>query len=86
LLEHPAVADVAVIGIPHDTLGEEVVAIVQLSSPGAADEAALIAFARECLASYKVPAHVVIRTSELPRTSSGKVLKRVLREQVLTDG
>ena len=83
LLEHPDVDDVAVIGMPHESLGEEVVAVVRLVPPSVLDEPTLIAFAKECLAYYKVPARVVVWPTELPRTPTGKVLKRTLREELL---
>ena len=85
LLEHPQVDDVAVIGMPHESLGEEVVAVVRLAAPGVLDEPTLIAYASDCLAYYKVPARMVVWNTELPRTPSGKVLKRVLRDQILLD-
>lgn len=81
LCEHPAVADVAVVGIPSDRWGETPLAVVQ-PVPGRMDEvteAALTSFARERLASYKCPSVVVMR-EVLPRNPSGKVLKTVLRE------
>jgi fatty-acyl-CoA synthase/long-chain acyl-CoA synthetase len=79
LHRHPAVADVAVFGVPDDDWGERVHAAVQLH-PGAragADE--LIAFARAYLASYKLPREVSFHTV-FPRDSAGKLVKRVLRE------
>jgi acyl-CoA synthetase (AMP-forming)/AMP-acid ligase II len=75
---HPEVYDVAVFGIPSDEWGEVVHATV-VRAPGSALTAEeLTAFAREHLASYKVPRSVDF-TAELPRTGSGKILKRQLR-------
>ncbi|MCI2417634.1 acyl--CoA ligase [Saccharopolyspora sp. K220] len=82
LFEHPAVADVAVIGVPHRTLGEEVVAVVNLRTQVESEELRSHVAAR--LAAFKVPAQVVVRAEPLPRTPTGKVLKRQLREQIGT--
>lgn len=79
LHDHPAVADVAVIGVPHERWGETVKAIVVLAAGAPVTEGELIVFARERLAHYKCPTSVDF-TSELPRNASGKVLKRDLRE------
>jgi long-chain acyl-CoA synthetase len=84
LHEHPAVADVAVVGLPHATLGEEVAAVVNLKT--AVDVEELRAHVRERLAGFKVPAHVVVQEDPLPRTPTGKVLKRRLREQIVQQG
>jgi long-chain acyl-CoA synthetase len=85
LFEHPAVGDVAIVGVPHATLGEEAVAVVRLrpGAPASADD--LRAHVRERLAAFKVPAHVVFRSDPLPRTQTGKVLKRDLRTAVLAE-
>jgi acyl-CoA synthetase (AMP-forming)/AMP-acid ligase II len=76
--EHPAVADVAVIGIPDDHWGETVKAVVALRPGHQATEQEIIGFARERLAHYKCP-RTVDFIDALPRNPSGKVLKRTLR-------
>ena len=84
IFEHPEVSDVAVIGVPHDVLGEEVGAVV-LRTPGSTLTAeALQAHVKERLAAFKVPAHIYLRDEPLPRNPQGKVLKRELKEQVLS--
>jgi fatty-acyl-CoA synthase/long-chain acyl-CoA synthetase len=78
LEQHPDVYEAAVFGIPSEEWGESVHAVV-VGRPGSAlDEAALIAFARKHLAHYKVPRSIAW-LDELPKTGSGKVLKRELR-------
>jgi acyl-CoA synthetase (AMP-forming)/AMP-acid ligase II len=78
LEQHPEIYDVAVFGIPSDEWGEVVHATVVLSPGSALTAEQISAFAREHLASYKVPRSVDF-LDELPRTGSGKILKRQLR-------
>lgn len=80
LLQHPAAREVAVLGLPHERWGEEVVAVVHLRAGEHLSEDALIAFARTRLAAYKVPSRVVISAAPLPRNATNKVLKRELRD------
>ena len=78
--DHPDVAQVAVVGLPHDTWGEEVTAFVVATPGHEPTEADLRAFARTRLAGYKVPKTVHVLTA-LPLGATGKILKRALREQ-----
>ena len=82
LSAHPAVADVAVIGVPNEDLGEEVKAVVQLADPAAAGpELAqeLIGYCRDRLAHFKCP-RTIDFVPELPRSATGKLYKRLLRD------
>jgi acyl-CoA synthetase (AMP-forming)/AMP-acid ligase II len=81
---HPAVREVAVFGVPDPQWGELVMACVVLKSGAALTADDLIAFCRRSIASYKVPRRVELSETDLPKNSSGKVLKRALRERFWT--
>jgi long-chain acyl-CoA synthetase len=81
LYEHPAVAEAAVVGAPHAELGEEVVAVVALSAPGAATADELREFVKSQVAAYKYPREVRI-VEQLPKGPTGKILKRDLRAKL----
>jgi len=83
LYEHPGVHEAAVFGVPHERLGEEVAAAVVPKSGALLAEAELRAHVAERLAAFKVPTVWAIRADRLPRTATGKILKRDLREEVL---
>jgi acyl-CoA synthetase (AMP-forming)/AMP-acid ligase II len=79
LFSHPAVAEVAVIGVPHEKWGETVKALVVLAPGAEATESELIQYCKERLAGYKAPTSVEFR-SGLARTATGKLQKYKLRE------
>jgi fatty-acyl-CoA synthase len=79
LFKHPAVALAAVVAKPDPKWGEVPCAFVELKAGAAATEADLIAFCRESLAGFKTPKRVIF--GELPKTSTGKIQKFLLREQ-----
>ena len=83
LLELDAVKEVAAIGLPHERLGEEVAVVVHLHRGQSLDEAALLAFARDRLAGYKVPTRVFFSEQALPRNATNKILKRELKTGIL---
>ncbi len=77
LYEHPGIAEVAVVGFPHEELGEEVAAVVAMKDGEAATEEEIISFAKDRVAAYKYPRRVTF-IDELPKTATGKILKREL--------
>ena len=76
---HPDVLEAAVVGLPDERWGEAVTAIVVTRQGAASDGEALRAHCAAALAAYKVPKRVVLRAEPLPRTRSGKLLRRELR-------
>ncbi|TDG14883.1 hypothetical protein E2F43_01165 [Seongchinamella unica] len=85
LLEHEAVKEVAVVGLPDERLGEKVAAVVHPHEGASLSEQDLIEFARSRLASYKVPSRVVISEQALPRNATNKLLKREIKAALLAD-
>lgn len=80
LMVHPAIAEAAVIGIPHASWGESVKAIIVLKEGAQATEDEIVGFCRKSLAGYKIPRSIDF-IDALPRNPTGKVLKTVLREK-----
>jgi long-chain acyl-CoA synthetase len=79
LYEHPAVTDAALIGIPHQTLGEEPAAVVHLAPGMTASEDELREYVSARLAKFKVPVKIIFTQDTLPRNANGKILKRDLK-------
>ena len=77
---HPKIAEAAVYGVPHPVMGEEVRASIMLKPRQTANETEIIDFCREQLAHFKLPSVVEFPTA-LPKSKTGKILKRVLRER-----
>ena len=82
LYRHPAVKTAAVVAMPHEKWGETPCAFVELSTADDVDAATLRAWCKDWLAPYKVPSMVVFM--EIPRTSTGKIQKYILREHAKT--
>jgi fatty-acyl-CoA synthase len=85
LFEHPTVADVAVVGVPDATWGEQVAAFVRPAPGQRPDPDELFAYCREHLAPHKTPRYWTVM-EEFPQTPSGKIQKFVLRERFLAQG
>ncbi len=83
LYRHPAVAECAVFGVPHERLGETVAAVVMRQPDAAATAAELQAHVAAHLAKFKVPEHVWLTSDRLPRIASEKIFKRGLREEAI---
>jgi len=79
LVQHPAVADAALVGLPHPLLGEVPAALVQMRPGETVSEKALQDFALQRLAAFKVPVHVRMSHQALPRNETGKLRKSELR-------
>jgi acyl-CoA synthetase (AMP-forming)/AMP-acid ligase II len=79
---HPDVFDSAVIGLPHEKWGEQVIAIIVLKKNVKINEKTIIDYCKEKMAGYKRPKQIIfIKDEEMPRTATGKILHRVLRER-----
>lgn len=79
MMKHPAVSMAAVIGVPHDEMGEEVKAYIVLNEDATATEAELTTYTKDHIAAYKYPRIIEI-TNALPMSATGKILKKELRK------
>jgi acyl-CoA synthetase (AMP-forming)/AMP-acid ligase II len=87
LAAHDAVQDVAVVGVPDEKWGESVLAVVVVRPGHAATEAELLDWCRPRMAGYKRPRAVrFIAEAELPRTATGKIQHRLLRQRMVSSG
>ncbi len=84
IYEHPAVYEAAAYGLPHERLGEELACHVMVKPGESLTVEELQAFVGERLAAFKVPSVVTIVDEQLPRNASGKILKRELRDALIT--
>jgi acyl-CoA synthetase (AMP-forming)/AMP-acid ligase II len=82
LSAHPAVFEVAVVGVPDKMMGEKVGAAVVLKPGASLDATDIIKFAKDHLADFKIPQYLVLRSETLPRNPGGKILKKQLRENL----
>lgn len=78
IAEHPAVLECAVMGVDHEDLGQEVVAVIVTRGDGAVTTPELTAFTEERIARYKVPSRWILTREELPRNATGKLMRRQL--------
>ena len=83
--DHAGVAECAVFGVPDETWGERVHAVVRLKPGGKLEETDLIEHCRAMIAGYKCPRSVEFRTDPLPQSGPGKILKAKLREPYWSD-
>ena len=81
IYKHPAIREVAVFGIPDPQWGELVMACVVLKPGMALSAIDLASYCKQFLANYKIPRRVEFLATELPKSGSGKILKRILRER-----
>ena len=84
LYTHPSVSEAAVVGLPDPKWGENVTAVIVLREGATATEAEIIATARDRLAGFKKPKRVIF-LDELPKTVSGKIIKRELRDRFASE-
>ncbi len=82
--QHECIAEAAIIGVPDEVHGEEVVAVVALKPDKRLEHEQLEQFCREHLAAYKIPRRTIVMDS-LPKGPTGKILKRVIKEQIHSD-
>jgi long-chain acyl-CoA synthetase len=80
LLEHEAVKEAAVFGIPHARWGESVHAVVTVTAADTVTVEALVEHCRKLISGYKLPRSIELRSEPLPRSAAGKLLKHGLRE------
>ena len=84
LEEHPDIAEVAVVGVPHHQLGQEVAAVIVRKPDATITDQDVREWVAAALAKYKVPTHVVFR-DDLPYNATGKVLKHILEADIVAD-
>jgi len=82
LSAHPAVFEVAVMGVPDEMMGEKVGAVVVLKPGHSVQVAEILEFAKDSLADFKLPQYLVVRSEMLPRNPGGKIVKDALRSSV----